>query len=162
MRSKPLKTLLNSVWKKIGPNRSSQLSPLPTVDKPITISRHGEDYKAKNNLCARCGNHSDNDSSPCDLHPLYKNIKNDDRLILGCELTSLLNSTSIVALSSHSVKRPRSSPVSNIIEEHLPQTKRDAMERSSHLASHSHTVTTEVVAMDKSLRTVTVTIDTRS
>lgn len=121
MRSKPLKTLLNSVWKKIGPNRSFQLSQLPTVDNPITISRHGEDYRAKNSLCARCGNHSDNDSSPCDFHPLYENIKNDDRLILGCELTSLLNSTSIVALSSHSVKRPRSSPVSNILEEHLPR-----------------------------------------
>ncbi|CDO53373.1 Hypothetical protein, no similarity [Geotrichum candidum] len=98
MRSRPLKELLNSTWEKTGPKRNFQPFQLPTINKPLSITRYERDFRSQHNLCTRCGNHSDDDDKQCELHPLYDDVKINDKTILGRDLLSFLNSTSITAL----------------------------------------------------------------
>jgi hypothetical protein len=88
LRSKPLKELVNSAWKNTGAVRNFQSFQLPIINKPLTLTNYEKAFRQEHNLCARCGNHSNSDGKQCELHPLYDDIKINDKSILGRDITS--------------------------------------------------------------------------
>lgn len=190
VRSKLLKKLLNSAWKKTGANRNFQPFQLPTINKTLTITRHERDFRSQHNLCVRCGNHTNNDGKQCELHPLYDDVKIDNRTILGWDTMSspkIINSgaldtttsfnivssgaldtttspniTSSGALDTCYVDRTASPSTENVLEKYFPKWKRDLMEKASAQAPSKQTSTAEILNSDGFLCPVTFSIGTQS
>jgi hypothetical protein len=86
LRSKPLKELVNSAWKNTDAVCNFQSFQLPTINKPLTLTNYEKAFRQEHNLCVRCGNHSDSDDKQCELHPLYEDIKINDKFIFGQDI----------------------------------------------------------------------------
>jgi hypothetical protein len=153
---------VNSAWKNIDAVRNFQPFQLPAINKPLILTKYEKAFRQEHNLCARCGNHSDSDGKQCELHPLYEDIKINDKSILGRDITSFLNGTSTAAIASHSINYSVHPPANDTLNKLFPNWRRELMAKSGEQAPPSLNTTAEIMAPDESWLAVNVALDTHS